>query len=95
MDGRKNNGAKKGENRGQGRKPKSEELELIETITKAGIEVYGAEPYKALWGQIWEQAQTGSKDHQTMVLQYTYGKPKQRIEMDNTEIQFKLVKADD
>ena len=31
-DGRKNNGAKKGENRGQGRKPKSEEIKLAEKI---------------------------------------------------------------
>ena len=37
MDWRKNNGAKIGENRGQGRKPKATELELIEALTPLDI----------------------------------------------------------
>jgi len=80
MDGRRNNRGTVG-NAG-GRKPKSEELQLLETIAASGVEVYGSEPYKALWGQIWGQAQAGSKEHQLMILHYTYGKPRTTIEAD-------------
>lgn len=93
MDGRRNNKGTKG-NAG-GRKPKADEIELLETISKAGAAVYGQEPYKALWAQIWEQAQTGSKDHQNMILLYTYGKPKQRVEIDSPELEFRITKAID
>jgi hypothetical protein len=92
MDGRKNNKGTSGNN--GGRKPKSEELELLETISKAGKEVYGTEPYKALWGQIWKQAQTGSKDHQNMILQYTYGKPKQIVSIEDNSLQINITKGD-
>ena len=87
--------ARAGNNHKGGRKPKAEEMRLVETILKAGTDVYGSEPLAQLWGQIWQQAQGGSKDHQSMILQYTYGKPKQIIEMENSEIQFKIVKAKD
>lgn len=73
MDGRANNGCKPGENRGQGRKAKGEEIKLIEQLTP-------------LQDIAFEQLKKGviSGDFRYLKLYYEYliGKPKQFIEMD-------------
>lgn len=77
-DGRKNNGAKKGENRGQGRKPKAEELKIINLGTNAIIEVYGS--VEKYWNHIANESKK-SLPHLKMLTEYIYGKPKERIDL--------------
>jgi len=74
MDGRKNNGAKKGENRGQGRKPKANEAKLIEMMD-------GIMDCNDLWAVIADKALQGCTASQKMWLEYRYGKPKQQVDV--------------
>jgi hypothetical protein len=67
MDGRKYNGARKGEFRGQGRKPKSTELELIEKLTP--LESLALEKLK-------EGVQSGEFNFIKLYFEYRFGKPK-------------------
>jgi len=80
-----------------GRPKKSEELRLLETIMKSGRGITGTdEPLEDLWGKIWDQAyNSGSKDHQAFILNYAYGKPKQRVEMENPQLEIVITKAED
>ena len=74
-----------GRREGSGRKSKKEELKLVETIMSAGKRVRDTDtPLEDLWEVIMRQAYEGSKEHQKFVLEYTYGKPTQRIEADVT-----------
>ena len=77
MDGRKSNGAKKGIKQGQGRKPKAEELKVIETMDKIGSP---DEVFQILWGLV----QSGSEQAMKLWLAYRLGAPKQSIEQNNT-----------
>jgi len=72
MDKRKNNGATKGEDRGQGRKPKADEIQMIENMdaTKAPIEV---------WEKLATKVEEGDVPAIKCWLEYRYGKPKQLI----------------
>ncbi len=68
-----------------GRPSKAQELKLAETIMAAGKRVRETDtPLEDLWEVIMRQAYEGSKEHQKFVLEYTYGKPTQRIEADVT-----------
>ena len=79
-DGRKNNGAKLGENRGQGRKPKAQEIELIEALDK---HIDKDEALKVLHKLVIE----GDMKAVTLYMNYRFGKPKEtkdiKVELDN------------
>jgi len=72
MDNRINNGAKKGVNQGQGRKPKSDEIAMIEKMdaTLAPLIV---------WQSLAAKVETGDTMAIKCWLEYRYGKPKQLI----------------
>lgn len=92
MDGRRNNRGTPG-NKG-GRKPKAEELQLLETIVKAGQQAMGVEePMDELWLKIWNQAQSGSTQHQKFILEYAYGKPKMTIDTGDSALEVTITKA--
>lgn len=73
MDGRRNNGAKKGVNQGQGRPPKADEIKLIERLTPLADLAFNA-------------LQSGLKEKNPafvkMWFEYMYGKPKQQLDID-------------
>lgn len=83
-DGRANNGAKKGEYRGQGRKPKAEEQKVKKMCENAIISVFGSlsEYYK----HIAEQSKD-SFPHLKLLMEYYIGKPKENKEVVINEIQ--------
>jgi hypothetical protein len=70
-DGRKNNGAKKGENRGQGRKPKAEELQLIERLSPMD---------DIAFSEMQKGVKSGDFQYIKMFFEYRFGKPKQTID---------------
>jgi len=76
-DKRKNNGAKKGENRGAGRKPKSYEHEIRAAIEEAA----GDGGLLSLWQSTFTEARKGSISHQNTIYAYYYGKPKEHIDL--------------
>jgi hypothetical protein len=73
MDGRINNGSKKGENRNAGRKPKATEIELIERL-KPLEEV----AFIALKNGL----ERGDFAFLKLYLEFRYGRPKQQIEVE-------------
>lgn len=73
-DGRKNNGARKGENRGQGRKPKTHEQNLIEKLTPIEPEAFKALSRALTNGEGWAVK---------LFMEYKYGKPSQTINQNN------------
>ena len=72
MDGRKNNGAKKGVNQGQGRPPKCDEVKLIERLTPLAPVAFAA-----LERGLIENNPAFVK----MWFEYFYGKPKQQMDI--------------
>ena len=74
-DGRQNNGGKTN----AGRKPKAEELRLVKLGTDAITKAFGSE--ELLWEHIADKAKT-SQQHLKHLLEYVYGKPKERKEVD-------------
>ena len=76
-DGRKNNGCKPGEKRGQGRKPKAKEQELIEKLS----------PYDDVATDVLlANVEAGEQWAVKLFFEYRYGKPKQQLEQ---KIEFK------
>jgi hypothetical protein len=75
MDGRQNNGARKGENRGQGRKPKADEEKVRNLSISAIKKVFGSEEkgFEAL-------LKSGEATLIKFVYEHAYGKPKEKIE---------------
>lgn len=73
-----NGGARKG----AGRKSKANELKLAEQIKKAG----GPDAEGKLWKKIWKQANDGSYNHQRMISEYLYGKPKETKDLNINNI---------
>jgi hypothetical protein len=73
MDKRKKNGAKPGENRGQGRKPKADEVALIERLSPMDDEALRA-------------LQIGVKNGEfpfvKLFMEYRFGKPKETIDIN-------------
>lgn len=72
MDGRKNNGAKPGGNPGSGRKPKSDEIKLIEQLSPLD---------DIALRKLVEGLEKGSFHHLKLFYEYRYGKPKQMIDV--------------
>ena len=98
-DKRRLNGAKKGENRGQGRKRKNfyepaKKLDKSGKATdyalKALTSVFGSE-LKA-WMFLADKAKKGDKQCLNLLWQYRYGKPTEKIEAEvNTKVHIPLV----
>ncbi len=68
-DGRKNNGCKSGENRGQGRKPKADEVELIERLSP--MDDLALQKLK-------EGVNSGDFKFIQLFMNYRYGRPKEK-----------------
>ena len=77
-DGRVNNGAKKGENRGAGRKPKADELKLIESLDRY------VNPDKA-FTMLAKLIDEGDKHALKMWMEYRFGKPKEVVTQINID----------
>ena len=75
-DGRKNNGAKKGVYQGQGRKPKADELKLIEELS-----IYDDIAKKCLEDGI----RDGNYQFWNKFMEYRYGKPKERVDVTSND----------
>lgn len=91
MDGRKNNGAKKGENRGQGRKSKSSEEQVRRLGLDAISKVYGS--VEKYYQHIAKESQD-SFPHLKLLQEYVFGKPKEVIEViseDEDNIDYKTL----
>lgn len=73
MDGRKNNGAKKGENRGGGRKPKAAEIELIERLSPMDETALRA---------LEMGVKSGEFNFIKLFMEYRFGKPKESMTID-------------
>lgn len=80
MDGRKNNGAKKGENRGQGRKPKAKEEQVRRLGINAIKDVYGS--VEKYYQHIAKESME-SFPHLKLLQEYVFGKPKETIIVEN------------
>lgn len=77
MDKRKFNGAKKGVYQGQGRLPKAKEVELIERLT----------PFENLALKELEKGmRRGEFAFIKLFLEYRFGKPKEQIEVKQTQM---------
>jgi hypothetical protein len=74
-DGRRNNGAKKGENRGQGRKTKAEEEKVKGLAVSAIVKRYGSEEKGFL-----ALLDSGEASLIKFVYEHAFGKPKDKIE---------------
>tara|TARA_R110000764_G_scaffold237263_1_gene333262 strand:- start:1361 stop:1696 length:336 start_codon:yes stop_codon:yes gene_type:complete len=88
-DGRKNNGAKKGENRGQGRKTKASEEQVRRLGLDAIENVYGS--IEKYYIHIAKESME-SFPHLKLLQEYVFGKPKEVIEVikeDEDEINYK------
>jgi hypothetical protein len=76
MDGRKNNGSKKGENRNAGRKPKATEIELIERLTP--LEEIAFRAMK-------KGLESGDFAFLKLFLEFRFGRPKQQIHVEQPQ----------
>lgn len=74
-DGRRNNGG----NKNAGRKPKADEIKLIEQMDAIAV------PEK-IWKALYDKANDGDTQAIKTWLQYRYGMPKQVIDQNNTHI---------
>lgn len=83
MDNRKNNGAKVGEDRKQGRKPKATEIELIELLTPLDTIAFNA---------LEKGVKAGEFPYIKLFLEYRYGKPKQQINLKTTKLGLDLAR---
>lgn len=77
-DGRKNNGG----NKNAGRKPKADEIKLIETMDAV------LAPIEA-WQALAAKVESGDVQAQKTWLSYRYGMPKQIVEQTNINIEEK------
>jgi hypothetical protein len=88
-DGRKTNGAKKGESRGQGRKSKAKEEQVRRLGLNAIAEVYGS--VEKYYIHIARESQE-SFPHLKLLQEYVFGKPKEIVEVitdDKDDIDYK------
>tara|TARA_Y100000592_G_C5415278_1_gene290264 strand:- start:240 stop:569 length:330 start_codon:yes stop_codon:yes gene_type:complete len=83
-DGRVNNGAKKGEYRGQGRKPKAEEQKVKRMCENAIIKVFGS--VEKYYVHLAKQSKE-SFPHLKLLMEYYIGKPKENKEVVMEQIQ--------
>ena len=75
MDKRKNNGSKKGGNKGAGRPPKAFEQKLVEKLSPLD---------ETAFKQLKKKVDEGEKWAIELFFKYKYGMPKQQIEQSNT-----------
>ena len=73
-----------GKREGAGRKPKADELKLVETIKES----VSNDDFNSIWKTIAEKAKEGSPAHIKLLFEYFYGKPKETIqhELPDNEI---------
>lgn len=71
---------KGGKRNGAGRKSKAEEMQLPILMK----EVISHEDWKQLFASILHEAKGGSFAHQRLLLEYNFGKPHQRIELEES-----------
>ena len=74
-DGRKNNGG----NKNAGRKPKADEIKLIEQMDAVAVP-------ETVWKMLYGKVLYGDTQAIKTWLQYRYGMPKQVIDQNNTHI---------
>ena len=77
-DGRKNNGG----NKNAGRKPKADEIKLIEQMDAVMVP-------ESVWIALAAKVESGDVQAQKTWLSYRYGMPKQMIEQTNINIEEK------
>ena len=77
-DGRKNNGG----NKNAGRKPKADEIKLIEQMDAVMVPL-------EVWQALASKVESGDVQAQKTWLSYRYGMPKQIVESTNLNIQEK------
>lgn len=82
MDGRKNNGAKKGENRGGGRKPKADEIQLIERLSPMDDTALRA---------LEMGVKSGELGFVKLFMEYRFGKPKESMTINTGETAIRVV----
>ena len=82
MDGRRNNGAKKGENRGGGRKPKADEILLIERLSPMDDLALTA---------LEKGVKSGELGFVKLFMEYRFGKPKESMTINTGETAIKVV----
>jgi hypothetical protein len=78
VDGRKNNKGIKGK---AGRKPKADELQLLETMDAILAP-------QNLWAAIANKVQNGDSAAMKIWASYRYGMPKQQVDMNTTIVEF-------
>ena len=78
MDGRKNNGG----NKNAGRKPKIDEIKLIETMDAIAIP-------DTVWKMLYAKVLDSDVNAIKTWLQYRYGMPKQIVEQTNLNVDIK------
>ena len=71
---------KGGYRQGAGRKSKAEEMKLPSLLK----EVITDSDWKELFTSILHEAKAGSFNHQRLLLEYNFGKPHQRIELEES-----------
>ena len=73
-----------GKRNGAGRKPKADEIRLIDELTEA----ITPEEWKEIWQAIGKEAKKGSAPHAKILLEYKHGRPKETIahELPDNEI---------
>ena len=76
MDKRKTNGGKR---EGAGRKPKADEIKLIETMDAIAVP-------NSIWKSLYDKVKENDVQAIKTWLQYRYGMPKQLIEQKNTHV---------
>jgi hypothetical protein len=72
---------KGGKREGAGRKPKADELKLIETIGNSVSE----KDFGDIWKKIANEAKKGSAPHTKLLFEYYYGKPKETVKHELPE----------
>ena len=75
-DGRKNNGAKKGENRGQGRPRKADEEKLIQRLSQLDDKAFEC---------LKKGIEEGNYQFWNKFMEFRYGKPKERVDVTSNE----------
>lgn len=84
MDGRKNNGG----NKNAGRKPKIDEIKLIETMDAIAVP-------DTVWKMLYAKVLDSDVNAIKTWLQYRYGMPKQIVEQTNLNIEEKDLDNDE
>lgn len=88
--------ARTGTNHRGGRPPRSVEQQRLEAMLEAGIAVTGHErPYMTLWQAIWRQALDGDIHAIKLIIEQTYGKPRQVLATEKEPVELVIVKAID